>query len=103
MKMGEPSYPPELICQPGHSPFSSFMALVPTSISVLGLVLMIMIAMTEDMLTQALRNKLKEKDMKPSQNSLFKADTYAGFIAESGILGLVHGYTQKCALQCKHY
>jgi hypothetical protein len=28
--------------------------------------------------------------MKPSQNSLFKADTYVTSIAESGILGLVH-------------
>jgi hypothetical protein len=28
--------------------------------------------------------------MKPSQNSLFKADTYIRSIAESGILGLVH-------------
>jgi hypothetical protein len=29
--------------------------------------------------------------MKPSQNSLFKADTYVRAVAESGILGLVHG------------
>jgi hypothetical protein len=29
--------------------------------------------------------------MKPSQNSLFKADTYGRSVAESGILGLVHG------------
>jgi hypothetical protein len=28
--------------------------------------------------------------MKPSQNSLFKADTYVKSVAESGILGLVH-------------
>ena len=38
MKMGEASYAADLICQPPHSLFSSFMALVPTSISVLGLV-----------------------------------------------------------------
>ena len=29
--------------------------------------------------------------MKPSQNLLFKADTYIKSAAESGILGLVHG------------
>jgi hypothetical protein len=29
--------------------------------------------------------------MKPSQNLLFKADTYIRSAAESGILGLVHG------------
>jgi hypothetical protein len=32
----------------------------------------------------------RTKDMKPSQNSLFKVDTYVRSIAESRILGLVH-------------
>ena len=31
--------------------------------------------------------------MKPSQNPLFKADTSVRPVAESGILGLVHGRT----------
>jgi predicted GIY-YIG superfamily endonuclease len=31
--------------------------------------------------------------MKPSQNSLFKSDTYVRSVAESGILGLVHEIT----------
>jgi hypothetical protein len=30
--------------------------------------------------------------MKPSQNSLFKADTRVRSVAESGILGLLHVY-----------
>jgi hypothetical protein len=36
---------------------------------------------------------LEDVYMKPSQNSLFKADTYVRRVAESGILGLVHGIT----------
>jgi endonuclease YncB( thermonuclease family) len=32
--------------------------------------------------------------MKPSQNSLFKADTRVRSVAENGILGLVHGWQQ---------
>jgi predicted RNase H-like HicB family nuclease len=32
----------------------------------------------------------EKEPMKPSQNSLFKADTYVRSVAESGILGLVH-------------
>jgi hypothetical protein len=31
-----------------------------------------------------------KEDLKPSQNPLFKADTYVRSVAESGILGLVH-------------
>jgi DNA invertase Pin-like site-specific DNA recombinase len=33
--------------------------------------------------------------MKPSQNSLFKADTYVKSVAESRILGLVHYYPDR--------
>ena len=36
---------------------------------------------------------LEDVYMKPSQNSLFKADTYVRRVAESGILGLVQGIT----------
>jgi hypothetical protein len=34
--------------------------------------------------------------MKPSQNSLFKADTYVRLAAESGILRLGHRYLGLC-------
>jgi single-stranded DNA-binding protein len=33
--------------------------------------------------------------MKPSQNSLFKADTRVRSVAENGILGLVHQFLRK--------
>jgi hypothetical protein len=36
--------------------------------------------------------------MKPSQNSLFKADTRVRSVAENGILGLVHVYIQSHAV-----
>jgi hypothetical protein len=35
--------------------------------------------------------------MNPSQNSLFKADTYVRPVAESGILGLVHSYSSSAS------
>ncbi len=38
--------------------------------------------------------------MKPSQNSLFKADTYVRPLAESRILGLVHTFSL-CSCQTK--
>ena len=38
------------------------------------------------------RYQLRKLQMKPSQNSLFKADTLGRSVAECGILGLVHGY-----------
>jgi hypothetical protein len=41
--------------------------------------------------TTILRAPVAAKSMKPSQNSLFKADTRVRSVAENGILGLVHG------------
>jgi hypothetical protein len=41
--------------------------------------------------------------MKPSQNSLFKADPYVRAVAESGILGSVHGKIPSRERNCLLY